>query len=104
MKLAFGIQHDWRDPNRRRAKRLDVIEFLFNPLKVSTVNSRGIAGTIRSLGIVIGGIPVVKTIRDDLINILGLPKTVALSAGTASQQCGERKDGKKSFPWSLAIH
>jgi hypothetical protein len=71
MKLAVRVQHDRRNPNGRRAERLDVIQFLLSAEKVAAVNTAAAAGVEIPVGIVVRRVAVEKAVGDDLVVILG---------------------------------
>ena len=98
VKLAVRVQHHRRNPDGRRAERLDVIQFLLDALEIAAVNGRAaVAGRfIIAVGVVVRRVAVVKAVGDDLVNALRLPEGVAGGLrGDGKQECQQRNCGIK---------
>jgi hypothetical protein len=91
------------DPDRRRAKRFDIIQFLFDALEIAAVNGTAVGRVVIAIGIVVGGVPVEKAVGHDLINTLRLPEFVGRILGDSNcpQRSRARSSGK---PWREDCH
>ncbi len=90
MKLALGIEHNGGNPNGGCTEGLDIIQFLFNALEITAVDSGWVAGSVRAFGIIVVGISVVKAVGDELVDALGLPEKVGcLRVGVAEKEKGQ---------------
>jgi hypothetical protein len=86
MEFAPGIEHDRRDPNGGRSQRLDIVQLLFNPFEIASMN-RGSPMTVWiviAIGIVIRRVSVEEAVGNDLIDALSLPE-IAVGAGAHCQ-------------------
>ena len=92
--FAVRVQDDRRNPDRRRAQRLDVIEFLFRALEVAAVDARAAARVEVGVGVVVRRVAVEETVGEDLVDALGLPVGRGLRACTRNCKRQERAEKK----------
>ena len=94
--FAAAIFHDGRNPDGGEAKRLDVIQLLFDAPEVATVNARAAAGVVGTGGVVVRAVAVEKAVGKNLVDALRLPRGVGsgLGRGEILRQQQEQQGGK----------
>ena len=74
--LAIAILHDGGNPDGCRAESFDVIQLLLDALEVAAVDTGATVRVERAGGIVIRRIAVLKTVGENLVDVLLLPETI----------------------------
>src|SRR5208282_5597521 len=88
VELAPRVQDNGRNPNRRGAQGLNIIELLFQAFEVAAMDGGAAMafGIIIAVGVVVGGVAVEKPVRDDLIDALALPQIVSGTRGCGHEE------------------
>jgi len=96
VKLPARVEHDRRNPNRRRAQCFDVIQLQFQPLEISAMNrcAAVAARIIVTIRIVVRRIAIEETVGDYLVNALALPEIRGV-LGTGPPACEDQANCKR---------
>jgi len=86
--IPVGVFQDRGDPDGCRAERLNVIELLLDTLEITSVRLATVGGIkIGQSGHIVAGVPVGKTIGDDLVDVLFPPKIHVGHGGKVGIPC-----------------
>ena len=93
VKLAVAIEHNGRNPYRRCAQGLDVIQLLLDAFEIPAVDASAAAGAVIAFGVVVGGVAVEEAVGNDLVDALRLPEGIREGLGARGRR--EAGNGRK---------